>query len=989
MRLETLGTFQVIDHYSIWEVVEEMLVQRMPLKWFQVVDSSGAKVVVEDMRVMSVSALSSENLKGEWHRFPLFSVVTVTAETMEDYMVAQPLLKKRFEESKKRMKSSSPFGLSNEWVILYIPLGSQMMASSTSDVYDKVMERVKEDFASDYIHCCSVQLFDLSAAVVDKGMQEKAKLSDALKWDGFLKLIQQILARAFRNRSLAYEEELGQRVDGGFNRFEYFSSFFILKSSYAQFSLQFHLYHQAIRFFEELNAIQSTFFSSFGDKSVCSAELVPMERMASSILERIRGNSASQFDFELYTFIHLISAYKEINDFHNLMDKTKSFFSYASEYLSKKSVTIAPIDSLVWKLNSMWWVNGAVSTAALDSQSLRVFGIILTEIAFELWDFGEKQGYLSENSSKRRESIDGGFDSCCINADNFAGSFRLISSRAIDCFRKSHFERFVQLLDWKMAMLDFSHGFYQQAFDTASSWFMRMEEQRQWPSIAKRFKRLSALCLLKMDRLQEFVQASLQIFKDGDEELLDTFLSACQSSKMPFVHPISDLGGYVNVKVPKVNIVEGLCFELVVEIVCSVAFRCDQVEITFDSGQVFECDESLISCRDGIKIKCNLAAGSHTIRNCKVSIGALSLVTELDQIVHVMGRQEMIGISQSDICPSLVVGKEGVFIIQIDHLDSRSEKVKAAFSFTNGIELSEEKEFKCRVNGTEKSCISNGSICSLPELEKPSEVVLWIPCRVSSSETRSSHEICIALSFECGGERISIEKRLAVDVQLPITLAETSCHSIGGKRFVTIFSDPTEFEFFILDAFLEIDGKRIESEVWKGCLLPQSQLSCVFEVKHSKWSLQRKNCNFYIIGRHSSKGKTATLSFPLQFMQDSSPEVFDGNVICHIAPFGFVGAFMAVEFILSIEQKEETEFKLLFDESHWMLLGKERGSLEITEKSISFNLLPLSCGILKVPSLCISNGLNSLRIFHEYGASNGTVQIYPNGNLVLSLRESN
>jgi hypothetical protein len=246
--------YEVFDEYRLWPALLDKLGSQFEFRLKQIAlhDRTGKLVSVPQIRTNSIlaSILSDLVLSRKVSLLsgfvtPLFTILTFSSETIEDYRIAKTKLKARIEDVLGFYSAHSPFYPSDKGTILllYLPLGYQAMASTSLKIYKKIFDKLKADFVSPSVRVCVIQLFDPSPEVAADLLLENA---DALgSFDSqlvkFFDTFRELLAQTFHDRSIAYEESLKAVMASGIVDDIALSKLILAKESNAFFHQQFGL----------------------------------------------------------------------------------------------------------------------------------------------------------------------------------------------------------------------------------------------------------------------------------------------------------------------------------------------------------------------------------------------------------------------------------------------------------------------------------------------------------------------------------------------------------------------------------------------------------------------------------------------------------------------------------------------------------------------------------------------------------------------------
>ncbi|CAK4628819.1 hypothetical protein LEN26_007291 [Aphanomyces euteiches] len=308
------------DHGGVWQFLYPSLIQRLPLRgiaWKNHLQTTKTidRLHVNFQQILPAGQQTMDNSTG------LVYLFVVKCEDMDTYkMKIKPALSAWVD----RMTLHK-----NEWLVLYVPLGTQASTSSTSrglgafsqtfrdssKIYRKIFERMKIDIAdkgekTKMDRICKIDVLEGSSV---QGAVPGQQQQHESQWSEVLIKLKTCIMDAFDSRCLEHEEQLrlldGKRTMDGWD----FSSFLQVKESLALLYIQATLFDDAIRHYDELEAIYTSLDSAPDDqtKRLVNDDPIfmssPFDLDMTSVRMNIAVNSASPVYIRLYLFCRQVA----------------------------------------------------------------------------------------------------------------------------------------------------------------------------------------------------------------------------------------------------------------------------------------------------------------------------------------------------------------------------------------------------------------------------------------------------------------------------------------------------------------------------------------------------------------------------------------------------------------------------------------------------------------------------------------------------------
>ncbi|KAF0688278.1 Aste57867_20148 [Aphanomyces stellatus] len=360
------------DHGGVWQFLYPSLSQRLPLRGIVWKNHLQTNKTIDRLHVnfQHIPSGGGAADTGVLDTSGLVFLFVVKCEDMETYKTKiKPVLSAWVD----RMTLHH-----NEWLVLYVPLGTQATAApasasrgltsafsqtfrDSSKVYRKIFERMKIDFADKTVkmdRICKIEVLEGNSVVGGVPGQQQQHES---QWSEVLIKLKTCIMDAFDTRCAEYEEQLrhldGKRALSGWD----FSSFLQVKESLALLYIQATLFDDAIRHYDELEAIytsvdvpSATSRRLHMDKSDPILTATPFDIDMTSVRMNIAVNAASPLYIRLYLFCRQVAI-------SYLMDAHGDVCTRGLDFIPQFLAMLQQIDDLPPTLPLQWAVGAALA----------------------------------------------------------------------------------------------------------------------------------------------------------------------------------------------------------------------------------------------------------------------------------------------------------------------------------------------------------------------------------------------------------------------------------------------------------------------------------------------------------------------------------------------------------------------------------------------------------------------------------------------------
>ncbi|EQC41077.1 hypothetical protein SDRG_02130 [Saprolegnia diclina VS20] len=328
------------DHGDVWQFVLPSLDERLPLRNIAWKNHLQVNKTIDRLYIHFHQVHTQAQLLKQPSAMPTgvppTGLVFLFVVKCEDLATYKTKIKPALSAWVDRMNL-----LKNEWLVLYVPLGTQATSSTTaattvasrglsafgtsfrdsSKVYRRIFEKLRADFGdkNDRLdRLCKIEVLEGNTVV---GAAPGQQPQHEAQWSELLLKLKTCIMEAFETRCCEYEEELrlldAKRSLSGWD----FSSFFQVKESLALLYSQTSLYDDALRHYDELEAIFMTLdHTALNDLPVLEASDAifsssPFEIDLVVVRMSIAVNAASPLHVRLYLFCRQVAILYQRHDY--------------------------------------------------------------------------------------------------------------------------------------------------------------------------------------------------------------------------------------------------------------------------------------------------------------------------------------------------------------------------------------------------------------------------------------------------------------------------------------------------------------------------------------------------------------------------------------------------------------------------------------------------------------------------------------------------
>ncbi|KAI9913073.1 hypothetical protein PsorP6_005720 [Peronosclerospora sorghi] len=363
------------DEGDVWQFLAPSLLQRLPLRAIEWRNLVGVTKRIEQLPLHFVE-ISVENVEKE---LPLTCLYLVKCEDFDTYKNSVRLALTNWVEA---MTAANV-----EWLVLYVPLGTRSKASGNAPnpVYKKIFDRLRADFFVVKKAPTSLGAAMSSSSTSAAGLDKVCKI-DVLEgtsffgqqqqhesqWTDLVGRLRHCIMDAFEIKCFQYEEQLRvldtQRGASGWD----FGAFFLAKEQVALMYHQMSLQDDAIRHFDELDAIfvnlNEREKQPFQDQSTLLADLErdsliftqsPLSLDLDAMQHAIASNRASTRLISLYCFCRQMRTLYVMGTLPQLLQRAGSFIACFLVELNH----VATQGALEWHQPFLWAVGACLEIA--------------------------------------------------------------------------------------------------------------------------------------------------------------------------------------------------------------------------------------------------------------------------------------------------------------------------------------------------------------------------------------------------------------------------------------------------------------------------------------------------------------------------------------------------------------------------------------------------------------------------------------------------
>ncbi|TYZ60275.1 hypothetical protein PybrP1_008506 [[Pythium] brassicae (nom. inval.)] len=345
----------VHDEGGSWPFVAASLAQRLPLRGIEWRNLVGATQRIECLPLSFVeqpplqpqpSASSSQP--------PLVALYLVKCEDLEHYRAGA---KARLAAWVERMNA-----VRVEWMVLYVPLGTRARAGgggANHSVYKKIFDKIRADFAHKRpSRICKIEILEGNSVVGGAPGQQQQHES---QWSELLLRLRHCIMDAFQVKCYKYEEAVrvldAKRATSAADWD--FGAFFLAKERLALMYQQTYLLDDAIRHFDELDAIvmnlhDSGSWGSRGDAAQSQYAIrasdpifttAPLAVDLTATQREIAANRASPLVVQLHCFCRQIRALFLMGSFPQLIERATAFIASFARRLEQLHAATGAVEA--------------------------------------------------------------------------------------------------------------------------------------------------------------------------------------------------------------------------------------------------------------------------------------------------------------------------------------------------------------------------------------------------------------------------------------------------------------------------------------------------------------------------------------------------------------------------------------------------------------------------------------------------------------------
>ncbi|OQS01379.1 trafficking protein particle complex subunit 10 [Achlya hypogyna] len=371
---------QFEDHGDVWQFVLPSLVERLPLRSITWKNHLQVNKTIDRLYINFRQVYTQAQLLKQPSDVPHATgeagLVFLFVVKCEDLATYKTKIKPALSAWVDRMNL-----LKNEWLILYVPLGTQASSTSSaatavasrglsafgqafrdsSKVYRKVLEKLKTDFGdkTDKIdRICKIEVLEGNTVVgAAPGQQQQHEA----QWSELLLKLKACIMEAFDTRCSEYEEQLrlldAKRALAGWD----FSSFLQVKESLALLYIQASLFDDALRHYDELEAIITTMDDQQQEEQyqlprLDASDLIfsatPFDIDLVAVRMNIAVNAASPMHIRLYLFCRQVATLYLTRDYVAVCERSHVFLPQFLRLLSHPRLHLPESAPLQWAIGA-------------------------------------------------------------------------------------------------------------------------------------------------------------------------------------------------------------------------------------------------------------------------------------------------------------------------------------------------------------------------------------------------------------------------------------------------------------------------------------------------------------------------------------------------------------------------------------------------------------------------------------------------------------
>ncbi|KDO25833.1 hypothetical protein SPRG_08777 [Saprolegnia parasitica CBS 223.65] len=364
------------DHGDVWQFVLPSLDERLPLRNIAWKNHLQVNKTIDRLHIHFYQVHTQAQLlkqpQATTGSVPPTGLVFLFVVKCEDLATYKTKIKPALSAWVDRMNL-----LKNEWLVLYVPLGTQATSSTaaaatvasrglsafgtsfrdSSKVYRKIFDKLRADFSdkNDRLdRLCKIEVLEGNTVV---GAAPGQQPQHEAQWSELLLKLKTCIMEAFETRCCEYEEELrlldAKRSLSGWD----FSSFFQVKESLALLYSQASLYDDALRHYDELEAIFMT-LDDAAQNDLPALEATdaifsssPFEIDLVVVRMSIAVNAASPLHVRLYLFCRQVAILYQRYDYVAVCDRSLLFLPQFLLLLQRTSL-LPPTLPLQWAIGA-------------------------------------------------------------------------------------------------------------------------------------------------------------------------------------------------------------------------------------------------------------------------------------------------------------------------------------------------------------------------------------------------------------------------------------------------------------------------------------------------------------------------------------------------------------------------------------------------------------------------------------------------------------